>query len=93
MIVSSCSPIVKVFIDDDPFAQLYDLHFLQTAAFEVFSAIRNSSWWGIMLIVGTALLLIGVAVAVTVTKRGRNAEGVVADKIVVRYVETGEVPD
>ena len=46
-----------------------------------------------MLVVGAALVLLGVGVAVTLTKRGQKADEVVANKIVMRYVETGEVRD
>lgn len=77
---------------EDPLSRFF-FDIFQTAAFEVFSAIRNSSWGGIMLVVGAALVLLGVGVAVTLTKRGQKADEVVANKIVMRYVETGEVRD
>lgn len=69
------------------------LRVFQTAALEVFSAVRNSSWGGIITVVGAVMVLVGIGVAVTHTGKGRTAEGIVTEKIVVRYVETGEVRD
>lgn len=63
----------------------------QTAAFDVFSGARNITIMGIMLTVGVVLVLTGVWVAMQIAGKRLKTEGIVQEKIVVHYIETGEV--
>ena len=65
--------------------------FLQTAGFEVLSSIRDISIMGMALTFGAVLLLTGVWAAVKLAGKRFNAEGMVEEKIQIRYIETGEV--
>ncbi|CAM9102892.1 unnamed protein product [Laminaria digitata] len=61
-----------------------------TAAFDVFSGVRNITIMGIMLTVGVVLVMTGVWVAMQVAGKRLKTEGIVQEKIVVHYIETGE---
>lgn len=66
-------------------------HCLQTPAFDVFSGVRNITVMGIMLSVGVVLIMTGIWVALKIAGKCLKTAGIVEEKIVVHYIETGEV--
>lgn len=46
---------------------------------------------GIVLTVVTVLVFVGVGALMKLVDKRRMADGVIQDKVVVRYIETGEV--
>lgn len=64
---------------------------LQTAAFDVFSGFQGITIMGLMLTAGIALVMAGVWVAMRIAGKRLKTAGIVEEKIVVHYIETGEV--
>lgn len=55
------------------------------------SSIREISVMGIVLTFGVVLLFLGGFTAAKLVGKRRRAEGIVEDKVLARYIETGEV--
>lgn len=65
----------------------------QTAGFAVFSSIPEISIMGVVLTVGAVFAPAGIWTAAKFVHKRRKTEGMVEEKIVDRYIQTGEVSD
>lgn len=64
---------------------------LQSAAFDVFSGVQDITIMGMLFTVGVVLVMTGVWGAMKMAGKRLKTAGIVEEKIVVHYIQTGEV--